>query len=246
MVQKKIWLIVFTVVLAAMIALTAAIGSVPQDKNETSEELALIDPTDMSQYYAMGEYYPPDSVDTLNIDWQGGRVEVSAYNGNDYFVEEAATRYLQENERLSYTLDGASFTVHYLQDTNTVLNDAYKKVEIRIPRGIAQNLKALNITTNGEVVLKNLTVGSITVNGQNGSVRVENSYSSPTKITTRDGNVALFVDNNTGYSVDFSSRKGVLDSYVDNGMNSYVSGDGKYPFFVKTKTGNLDVAISTQ
>ena len=76
---------------------------------EVSEKLAHYDPTDMSLYYEMGEYYPPDSIDSLNINWQGGRVEIIAYDGDSYFVAESATRQLREDERLANTLSRSEY-----------------------------------------------------------------------------------------------------------------------------------------
>ena len=48
-----------------------------------------------------------------------------------------------------------------------------------------------------------------------------------------------------GYNVSFESKQGVMKSYIDNGKNNYISGDGKYSYSVKTKSGNLDVALIT-
>lgn len=235
---------VYTIIILSLIVLTGGLCElIPDDEPQLSEELQQIDPTDMSLYYAMGEYYPPDSVDTLNIDWQGGRVEVVAYNGDGYFVEEASTRYLLENERLSYSLEDTTFSVRFTESPETQITDAYKKVEIRIPRSILENIKSVNINTNGEVVLKNITAKNIKINGKSGNISCVNSYSDSTAITSSTGNVKLAVSNEIGYSIDFSSRGGKLDSYVDNGLNSYVSGDGKYPFKIKTTNGDLNVEL---
>ena len=125
--SKRILLAVAGVVVLAVVVFAALSGTIFPKEPEMSEELMNIDPTDMSQYYAMGEYYPPNSVDSLNIDWQGGRVEIVAYNGDDYFVEEASTRYLQENERLTYTLDNNTFSVAFASE-ETEITDAHKKV----------------------------------------------------------------------------------------------------------------------
>jgi len=75
------------------------------------------DPTDMSLYYAMGEYYPPDEINTINVEWFGGRVEIIAYDGDSYFVEEAATRQLREDERLTYKYEGGTeFSFFFLEN----------------------------------------------------------------------------------------------------------------------------------
>lgn len=239
---KSICLSVFAVVFLSLIVLTGAIGtSNGYDDPIMSDELKDVDPTDMSNYFAMGEYYPPNEVDSLNIDWTGGRVEIVAYNGADYFVEEAATRQLMENERLSYKLEGTTFSVYYSDDKDNFPNDVYKKIEIRLPRDIARSLKTLNINTNGEIVIKGITAENLNINGKNKKISCVDTYGSNSVITSADGNVELQVMTDIGYSVDFSSHGGKLDSYVDNGLNTYVSGDGKYSFKVKTENGNLDI-----
>ena len=245
--SKAIIISVFTVILISLMVLGAGFSIVRENAEpEISEELQGIDPTDMSQYYSMGEYYPPNDVDTINIDWQGGRVEITAYNGSDYFVEEAATRYLRENERLANSLEGSAFSVHFTESAETVIDDAYKKLEIRIPLKSASSLKGININTNGEVVLKNITAENITIHGNDGNIRAENTYANSAVIETTSGNVGITVNNDIGYSVDFTTKKGKLDSYVDNGLNKYVSGDGKYAFSVKTKTGDLSVDLAIE
>ena len=154
---RGIVLSVFSVIFISLIMLmnglcTMLTGSAYDD----SVKLSNYDPTDMSLYYAMGEYYPPDDINTLNIDWFGGRVEIIAYDGDSYYVEEAATRQLREDERLSYDYKETEFSFFFLGDKDVKITDAYKKLEIRIPRVIANNLKSIHINTDGEVVLKNL------------------------------------------------------------------------------------------
>ena len=241
---RSICLSVFGVVFISLVMLMNGLCAIMEaEASDDVLEIYGLDPTDMSEYYAMGEYYPPDNVDTLNVNWVGGRVEIVAYDEDYYFIEEAATRQLMEDERLSYILDGSTFSIFYVENNETVIDNAYKKVEIRIPRETANKLKAINVNTNGEVVFKNLTAEAVNVNNVNSEVRFENVYSKNTVVETEGGNVSLKVDNSIGYSVDFDSKQGRLTSYIDNGKNSYISGDGTYPYNVKTVSGNLDVEL---
>ncbi len=240
---RSICLSVFTVVFLSLVVLTSGLISALPEEDTINDALKDLDPTDMSIYYAMGEYYPPDDVDTLNVNWFGGRVEIIAYNESYYFVEESATRQLMENERLAFALQDNECTVYYQSDESS-LDDLYKKVEIRIPKSKADKLKSLNINTNGEVIIKNIVAENITVNGKTGRVLCENTYSNSTQLTTSSGNVDILVNNDIGYSMDFSSKNGKMTSYVDNGLNSYISGDGRYKFAVKTKNGDLKIALN--
>lgn len=206
-------------------------------------KLANYDPTDMSLYYAMGEYYPPDDINTINVDWFGGRVEIIAYDGESYFVEEAATRQLREDERLSYTYEGTEFSFSFLSSEDVKITDAYKKLEIRVPRVTANNLKSININTDGEVVLKNLNCESISVNSKSGNVLCENVYALKSEITSADGDVSIGVAGGVGYKMEFSSKDGKMTTYADTKKNSYIVGEGEYSYKVKTDTGNLNVLV---
>ncbi len=244
---RNICLSVFGVVFISLVFLMNGLCTVIEaDASDEVLKLDGIDPTDMSVYHSMGEYYPPDNVDTLNVNWVGGRVEIIGYNEKEYFVEEAATRQLMEDERLSYTFEGNTFSIFYVASEETLIDDAYKKVEIRVPQQLADKLKSVNVNTNGEVVFRNFTAESITVNNIDSSVSLESVYSKNTKIETEGGNVNMKVDGGVGYSVDFKSRKGKLNSYIDNGKNRYICGDGTYPYTVKTKSGNFNIDVLPQ
>lgn len=203
-----------------------------------------IDPADMSLYYAMGEYYPPDNVDALYIWWQGGRVEIMAYNDDEYFVEEAATRQLGDDERLSYALLDNVFNVYYTASDDTVIDDAYKKLEIRVPKSLAQNLKSINIVSNGEIILKNISAESIVINGGSGQVSCENVYSQRMGIASSSGDIRMKLDSQRGFTLNFKSVTGILDSEFEltEQRGVYTHGNGEYVYSVETKSGSLYIS----
>ena len=212
---------------------------------EDSTILADYNPVDMSQYNTMGEYYPPqDNIDTLNINWQGGRVEVIAYNEEDYYMEEGATRQLQEDERLSYSIDGNVFSIDFTSSEDITVGDAYKRVEVRVPRDIAENMKTININTNGEVVVRNITAQTIKINGREGDINCENVYAKDMDIDSQNGNVNLKVGSSVGYKLDYKTESGKMDSYFESEGNSYICGDKSYTYDIKTVSGNLEVDLS--
>lgn len=244
---KPICLTVFTVVFLSLVMLMNGLSVMIQGSDYEAENvLSEYDATDMSQYYVMGEYYPPDDVDTINIDWQGGRVEIIAYDGDYYFMEEAATRQLQEPERLSYTLNGNEFSVYFSDSEENAVKDAYKKLEIRIPKDVAALLKKVNINTNGEVVLKNIKADSVTVNGTDGNVFCDNTYSKNMYVYTKSGNVDLILSEKTGYKLHFDTQSGNADTYFEMDGGSYSCGDELYSFNVKTGKGNLSASSSNE
>jgi len=241
---RSICLTVFGVIFISLVLLTEGLcTAVKDDDGDDVLSIPGLDPLDMSSYHSMGEYYPPDNVDTLNVNWVGGRVEIIGYNDSSYFVEEAATRQLMENERLSCVIKDNSFTIFYTESDETVIDDAFKKVEIRIPKQLLSKLKNVNVNSNGEVVLKNFTAENITINNINSNVTLDGAYSKNTSIETKRGNISLSVDSEVGYSVDFKSKSGKMSSYIDNGQNYYICGSGTYPYTVKTRSGNFIVKL---
>lgn len=241
---RNICLSVFGVIIISLMVLSSGLCTVIKtDDGDDVLNIPGLDPLDMSSYHSMGEYYPPDDIDTLNVNWVGGRVEIIGYNDSSYFVEEAATRQLMENERLSCVIRNNSFTIFYTESDETVIDDAFKKVEIRIPKQLAKKLKSVNVNSNGEVILKNLTAENITINNINSNVLLESAYSNNTNIETKGGNISLAVDSEIGYSVDYNSKIGKISSYIDNGKNHYICGAGTYPYVVKSRSGNLVIKL---
>lgn len=240
---KVICLSVFAVIFLSLVMLTNGLcAMVDGMAYEVSEKLAYYDPTDMSLYYEMGEYYPPESIDSLNINWQGGRVEIIAYDGDSYFVAESATRQLREDERLANTLSGNEYYVFFTESSETVIDDAYKKVEIRVPVVIANNLKRINISTNGEVVLKNIFADEINITSRTGNIYCENVYSPNGAFTNGSGDINISVASGVGYRLDFNSVKGALNTYLD-ADKSYIVGEGEYTYKTKTNQGNVNVSV---
>ncbi|MBQ2605031.1 MAG: DUF4097 family beta strand repeat-containing protein [Acutalibacteraceae bacterium] len=240
---KGICLSVYAVIFLSLIMLTNGLCTMLEGSAyEASAKLAQYDPTDMSLYYAMGEYYPPDTIDALNIDWKGGRVEIIAYDGDSYFVEEGATRQLRENERLSHSLSGNEFSIFFTESEETVIDDAYKKVEIRVPVVIANNLKKININTNGEVVLKNIFADEISITSKTGNIICENVYSPKGTFTNGSGDINIKVASGVSYRLDYNSVKGKLNTYLD-AKKSYVVGNGEYTYKTKTNQGNVNVSV---
>ena len=240
---RGIVLSVFSVIFISLIMLmnglcTMLTGSAYDD----SVKLSNYDPTDMSLYYAMGEYYPPDDINTLNIDWFGGRVEIIAYDGDSYYVEEAATRQLREDERLSYDYKETEFSFFFFGDKDVKITDAYKKLEIRIPRVIANNLKSIHINTDGEVVLKNLNCEELKVKSKSGKITCENVYAVNSEFSSSEGDIQIGIASGVGYKMDFSTKDGSMTTYIDTKKNSYIVGGGEYSYKVKTDTGNLLVS----
>lgn len=242
--SRPIWLTVYAVVILSLLIMMNALNAMLQG-SAYSKRLVLdgIDVNDMSVYYAMGEYYPPDNIDTLNVSWQGGRVEIIAYDNDEYFVEEAATRQLSDDERLSYSFEGNTFSVYFTADASVEIDDAYKKLEIRVPSSIAQNLKTVNVASNGEVVMRNITAESITVSTTEGEVRCGNVYSDSMTVQTVSGDVELSMAEGTGFELMLDSDKGKFKSDLElTGQDGkYTYADGTYKFSVITQSGDVSV-----
>ena len=244
---KPICLTVFTVIFLSLVMMMNGLTVMIQGSDYESETvLSDYNATDMSQYYAMGEYYPPDEVDTINIDWKGGRVEIIAYDGDYYFVEEAATRQLQDQERLAYTISGGEFSVYFSDSEEDAVKNAYKKLEIRIPKTTAAQLKSVVINTDGEVVLKNIKADSITVNGNSGNIRCDNTYSKEMNVSTQGGNIDMTLKEEPGYKLTFDTKRGSADTYFEMDNGAYSCGNALYSFKIKTGKGNLSVSAASE
>ncbi len=242
--SRSLWLTVYIVIIFALLFLLVSLNNIVQTpKINDTYTVEGLDPTNMANYYAMGEYYPPDEIDTLNITWQGGRVEIIAYNDEQYFIEEAATRQLSEDERLSYSMKGNTFSIFYTADEDVKIEDAYKKLEIRVPKSLAQHLKAVNVATNGEVVMRNFHTDKLIINNTLGEIRLGNVTADNANIQTTKGNIDIAITDNVGYDFSFDTKnyeiKTELEYSETNG--NIIFNDGAYKFKIKTSDGKFIV-----
>lgn len=240
---KGICLTVFAIIFISLILMSNGLQAMLVGSSySNSNILADYDPTDMTAYTTVGEYYPPqDGIDTLNINWQGGRVQIIAYNEEDYYFEELSTRLLYENERLSYSIDDNVLSIDFNSTYESPVNDAYKSVEVRVPKSIANKLKSVNVTNTGAVVMRNIRAETITINGDSGNVDCSWVYSKNMTVTTDEGNVSLAVPSDVGFKLAVDTKKGKFKYPTslseDNGVLS--CGDGEFVYSVKTASGDV-------
>ena len=95
-----------------------------------------------------------DYLDELVIDWPGGPVTLSLYDGDVVTVTETARRALEEEEKLALEIDGGTLSIRWngawLQAG--ISDDEAKRLEVQVPQALAEDLSAVSIrTSSGDV-----------------------------------------------------------------------------------------------
>ena len=88
------------------------------------------------------------------IDWPGGPVTLSLYDGDVVTVTETARRALEEEEKLALEIDGGTLSIRWnsawLQAG--ISDEEAKRLEVQVPQTLAEDLSAVSIrTSSGDV-----------------------------------------------------------------------------------------------
>lgn len=137
-----------------------------------------------------------DYLDELVIDWPGGPVTLSLYDGDVVTVTETARRALEEEEKLALEIDGGTLSIRWngawLQAG--ISDDEAKRLEVQVPQTLAEDLSAVSIrtssgdvsaagfaareisleTVSGDIDAAALRAGRLTLNSTSGEIRGEN------------------------------------------------------------------------
>ena len=130
------------------------------------------------------------------IDWPGGPVTLSLYDGDVVTVTETARRALEEEEKLALEIDGGTLSIRWnsawLQAG--ISDDEAKRLEVQVPQTLAEDLSAVSIrtssgdvsasgfaareisleTVSGDIDAAALRAGRLTLNSTSGEIRGEN------------------------------------------------------------------------
>lgn len=114
-----------------------------------------------------------DYLDELVIDWPGGPVTLSLYDGDVVTVTETARRALEEEEKLALEIDGGTLSIRWngawLQAG--ISDDEAKRLEVQVPQTLAEDLSAVSIrTSSGDVSAAGFAAREISLETVSGDI----------------------------------------------------------------------------
>jgi len=114
-------------------------------------------------------------IDSINIDWVSGNVDIRSHDGNDIIINEFAQRELRDNERLTYSVSGSTLQINFLERGVSFRRMPSKRVEVLVPYELSESINLLSVTTvsadvtildiNGHTLRGNTTSGALEATG---------------------------------------------------------------------------------
>ena len=198
-------------------------------KGNREKEYSNGEYADASLYFSGSFTYDSDFVDTVNVSWRKGNVEVIQKKGDSFSVSESG-KDLSEAESLHYLIKNRTLYVQLTQSGYDYTGrDEDKNLTLEIPEDVNLHVG----TGTGDITAAVLDVGTFSLSTASGRIAADtvecdgNAY-----FTTSTGDVS--VSSLEGESVYFTSSSGNLTA-------SEIDGDSLY---FTTSSGNITLSRS--
>ena len=147
----------------------------------------LTGPYELAGSYNIGT----EGLDSINIDWVAGRIDVNPYDGNEILISEYAQRQLRDEEKLLLNTSGSSLTVKFRENGNIGFIPQ-KRLEVLIPRSLCESLKRFTLdSTSGSVHVDYINADTFRVNSISGSIELASVRAGTFETESTSGSITL-------------------------------------------------------
>lgn len=118
------------------------------------------------------------SLRNLDIDWYGGQIKVTPYDGTTLEILEQSSDSLDDDDKVHYYYNNDKLSIKYRASefffSFGIRNDE-KKLELKIPRNLLKDLNTLDIdVTSADVFLSDLTAPRVNIDTVSGAITATN------------------------------------------------------------------------
>lgn len=113
-------------------------------------------------------------IDSIEVNWVAGTVTIEPYDGEVVKVTEYAQRSLEEDEKFVCGVAGGTLDIQYCSP-GLRLNALSKKLEVLVPKTLADKLKLLEVTAaSAGIKISGFSVDTFRVKGSSGAAELSN------------------------------------------------------------------------
>jgi lia operon protein LiaG len=147
--------------------------------------------------YVEGDKYhvPVDEIDSIEVEWISGRINIEPYDGEEIVFSEKAFRELRSDERLVYEVRNDTLYIKTLEKKGVAFfsNDGISKdLTVNIPAELAEKLDDLQVSSvSGDIKINDLKSGRFFVETTSGKIEMCGFVSDEVGITSTSGLVNL-------------------------------------------------------
>jgi|BioPla2DNA2_1021312.scaffolds.fasta_scaffold01183_18 DUF4097 and DUF4098 domain-containing protein YvlB len=167
------------------------------------------------KYKEKGRYsVEAKDINSIDVDWVSGKVNIIPYNGSDITLVEYAPRNLKANEVMEYGVNSGKLKIKFCS-YNFKKNDKMtsKRLEVFIPFELSKNLKECKIiTASASVDAKDINSNILDITTVSGACDIYNINSDKITMSTSSG--FMFMQDSKADEIDINSVSG--KTKVDN------------------------------
>ncbi|MGI5971256.1 MAG: DUF4097 family beta strand repeat-containing protein [Oscillospiraceae bacterium] len=166
-----VWLVVAAVLIAVLAAGLAGYKVFKWDFNLFNINLGRYSYEDSGKYTAGNAELNASGLDSIDIDWVSGGVNITPYEGDTLKISESSNGHISAEEQLRWYYNGESLVIKFCAPrTKLSLGTLEKELTVFVPETIARDLENVNVNSvSAYVKLSGLECGSIraeTVSGE--------------------------------------------------------------------------------
>lgn len=239
--KNRFFLIVAAVLSALLLLSVAAVGA-------STEWFGLLPGTaaPSGESYETVFYPTREELESLDIDWHSGDIEITVWDGEEIkLIEQAATGTLADDDRLNVSTSGGTLRIRWSEKHLFSLfgaKHAAKSLSVQLPRSMAlASLTCRSVSgdvtltgcsadqltagsTSGAVSLQGVTAAALSADTVSGALTLEHTTASANAdVTTTSGEMTLTAFSAPALLIETTSGAVSLSGRVDSLTGSSVS-----------------------
>ena len=167
------------------------------------------------------EYISPGDIDSININWTSGRVNVIVHDGDDIIITEQSRRELRTRHQMTYTVADGELNIRFVP-SGTRGSIPSKRLEVQVPQNMLYGLSAFEVlTVSGRITLNGVDASDVTLRTTSGRITVNDVDATNIDLRTTSGRIeARRVTAESIRSHTVSGRHSLSGAFGDVNMQS--------------------------
>ena len=190
-------------------------------------------------------------IDSLDIDWVSGTINIKPHDGNEIVITEFAQRALYDNEKMSVSTHDNTLRIEYIEG-NRIGRMPTKHLEVLIPQSLSSDMKRLVVdATSGRITLYDISAQIIYLNATSGGFDLSNVIADLITLDGTSGSVNISNSSSTELRIDITSGSqnisGSFDSIYIDGTSGRLTVNNDAPsssISVSVTSGSQDITGS--
>ena len=200
--------------------------------------------------YTAGDAVLTDPVDSIDVEWSRGNVELAYSEGSEITLSEQSETELTDEIRLHWWVDGSTLRVHYAASGQIITGKLEKNLTLTLPAGLS--LSSLKISaTSGEVNVQDTVAESVELNVSSGMISA-GLQADDVKLDSTSGTVSVNVNarntveiNTTSGKISATVQAGEIKAESTSGRVSLTQSGASDKIELHTTSGNIEAVLDT-